>query len=164
MFMLPLFALLRRIAEPTPFLLPSFPPPEIFPFWGTSTAIPPSRIQKLLPTTTGRKYSIESSPNSFPSMTLTYLLFCIAPLTVTPPLRSPLIPPLFWEILQNLGSDHLPILQIIPLSPVFRPNERPLPLIFRKLAGMTLPFTLTLTVLVQKNTRFFPLLLLFSLF
>ena len=26
---------------------------------------------------------------------------------------------------QNLGSDHLPILLTVPLSPVFRPNERP---------------------------------------
>ena len=31
----------------------------------------------------------------------------------------------FWEVLQDLGSDHLPILLSIPLSPVFRPNERP---------------------------------------
>ena len=30
-----------------------------------------------------------------------------------------------WEVLQYLGSDHLPILLSIPLSPVFRPNERP---------------------------------------
>ena len=29
-----------------------------------------------------------------------------------------------WEVLQDLGSDHLPILSI-PLSPVFCPNERP---------------------------------------
>ena len=29
-----------------------------------------------------------------------------------------------WEVLQDLGSDHLPILLSIPLSPVFRPNER----------------------------------------
>ena len=28
------------------------------------------------------------------------------------------------EVLQNLGSDHLPILLSIPLSPVYRPNER----------------------------------------
>ena len=35
----PLFALLRRIVEPTPFLLPFFPPPKIFSFWRTSTAI-----------------------------------------------------------------------------------------------------------------------------
>ena len=29
-----------------------------------------------------------------------------------------------WEVLQDLGSDHLPILLSIPLSPVFCPNER----------------------------------------
>ena len=33
-----------------------------------------------------------------------------------------------------------------------------LPSIFRKLAGMTLPITLTLTVLLQRNARLFPLL------
>ena len=67
-----------------------------------------------------------------------------------------------WEVHQDLGSDHLPILLSIPLSPVFWPSERPLPSIFRKLAGMTLPPTLTLTVLLQRNTRLFlfPLLLL----
>ena len=31
----------------------------------------------------------------------------------------------FWEVLQDLGSDHLSILLSIPLSPVFHPNERP---------------------------------------
>ena len=30
-----------------------------------------------------------------------------------------------WEVLQDLGSDHLPILLSIPLSPVFCPNECP---------------------------------------
>ena len=29
-----------------------------------------------------------------------------------------------WEVLQNLGFDHLPILQTVPLSAVFHPNER----------------------------------------
>ena len=29
-----------------------------------------------------------------------------------------------WEVLQDLGSDHLPILLSVPLSPVFHPNER----------------------------------------
>ena len=37
-----------------------------------------------------------------------------------------------WEVLQNLGSDHLQILLIVPLSSVFRPNERPPSLNFRK--------------------------------
>ena len=35
-------------------------------------------------------------------------------------------------MLQNLGSDHLPILLSIPLSPVFRPNERPSSFNFQK--------------------------------
>ena len=66
-----------------------------------------------------------------------------------------------WKVLQNLGSDHLPILLSVSLPPVFRPNERPpLPSIFRKLAGMGLPLILTLTVLLQWNTHLFPLLLL----
>ena len=69
-----------------------------------------------------------------------------------------------WEVLQDLGSDHLPILLSVPLSPAYHPNKRPppLPSIFRKLAGMALPPTLTLTVLLQRNIRLFlfPLLLL----
>ena len=35
-------------------------------------------------------------------------------------------------MLQDLGSDHLPIFLSIPLSPVFRPNERPLSFNFQK--------------------------------
>ena len=37
-----------------------------------------------------------------------------------------------WEVLQDLGPDHLPILLSIPLSPVFRPNERPPSFNFQK--------------------------------
>ena len=37
-----------------------------------------------------------------------------------------------WEVLQDLGSDHLPILLSISLSPVFRPNERPPSFNFQK--------------------------------
>ena len=37
-----------------------------------------------------------------------------------------------WEVLQDLGSDHLPILLSDPLSPVFRPNERPPSFNFQK--------------------------------
>ena len=40
--------------------------------------------------------------------------------------------PCSWEVLQDLGSDHLLILLSIPLSPVFRPNERPPSFIFQK--------------------------------
>ena len=37
-----------------------------------------------------------------------------------------------WEVLQDLGSDHLPILLSIPLSLVFCPNERPPSFNFQK--------------------------------
>ena len=65
-------------------------------------------------------------------------------------------------MLQDQGSDHLPILLSIPLSlRSFAPTSVLLPSTFRKLAGMTLSPTLTLTVLLQRNTRhfLFPLLL-----
>ena len=92
MFGLPLFALLRRIAEPISFLPPFFPPPQISLFWETSIAISPSRTQKVLPTPVGRKHSIGSSSlTSSLSMNLTYLLYFIAPLAVTFPLTSPLL-------------------------------------------------------------------------
>ena len=69
-----------------------------------------------------------------------------------------------WEVLQDLGSDHLPILLSIPSLRSFARTSVPLPSIFRKLAGMGLPPTLTLTVLQHRNTRLFLLpLLLFSL-
>ena len=167
--MLPLFAPPQRLAEPIPFLPPSFPPPEISLFWGTSIAITPSGTQELLPTPTGRKYSTGSSPlTSSPSMTLTNPPFSIAPLAVAPLLTSPLL---------------LPLLRFLALGKCFRtlvlttyqffysflslwsfaPTSVPLPSIFRKLAGMGLPPTLTLTVPLQRNTRLFlfPLLLLF---
>ena len=63
-----------------------------------------------------------------------------------------------WEVLQDLDSDHLPILLYVPFSlRSFTPTNVPLPSIFRKLAGMTLVLTLTLTVLLQRNTRLFSL-------
>ena len=37
-----------------------------------------------------------------------------------------------WEVLQDLGSDHLLILLSIPLSPVYPPNERPPSFNFQK--------------------------------
>ena len=68
-----------------------------------------------------------------------------------------------WEMLQDLGSDHLPILLSVPLRS-FAPTSVLLPSIFRKLAGMALTPTLTLTVFPQRNSRLFlfPLLLLSS--
>ena len=37
-----------------------------------------------------------------------------------------------WELLQDLGSDHLPILLSVPLSSVYRSNERPPSFNFQK--------------------------------
>ena len=37
-----------------------------------------------------------------------------------------------WEVLQDLGSDHQPILLSDPLSPAYRPNERPPSFNFQK--------------------------------
>ena len=91
--MLPLFALLREIAEPTPFLLSIFPSLEIFSFWGTVTTIIPSGTQKVLPTLVERKCSIGSSPLTS-SMTLTYLRFSTASRAVAPLLTAPFLPPL----------------------------------------------------------------------
>ena len=59
------------------------------------------------------------------------------------------------EVLQNLGSDHLPILLSVPPCPFYRPNKPPLPSIFRKLVGMAFLSTLALTVLLQRNTHLF---------
>ena len=91
----PLLAPPQQMAKLTPFLPPSFPPPEISSFLGTSIAITPSGTQEVPPTPVGRKYSIGSSPlTSSPSMTLTHPPFSIAPLAVALPLTSPLLPPL----------------------------------------------------------------------
>ena len=38
----------------------------------------------------------------------------------------------FWEVLQDLGSDHLSILLSVPLSPAYCPNERPPSFNFKK--------------------------------
>ena len=116
------------MAEPTPFLPLLFPPPETSSFWGTSIAITPSKTQEVLPIPVGRRYSIRSFfLTSFLLMTLTHPPFYIAHLAVALPLTEhfSLALSCSWEVLQDLGSDHLPILLSVPLSLVFLPNERP---------------------------------------
>ena len=154
------------MAEPTPSLPQFFPPSEISSFWGTSIAITRFGTKDVLPTTAGRKYSTGSSPlTSSPSMTLTHQPFSIALLALAPLLTSPLL--LLLLLFLALGRCFrtwvLTIYQFFFLSlslPSFAPTSAPLPSTFRKLAGMALPPTLTLTVLLQRNTRLFPLLLL----
>ena len=58
----PLFSHPQRMAEPTPFLPPFFPPPEISSFWGTSITITSFGTQEIRSTPAGRKYSTGSSP------------------------------------------------------------------------------------------------------
>ena len=70
-------------------------------------------------------------------MTPTLPPFFIAPLAVAALLTS-LLPlstlalSCSLEVLQDLVSDHLPILLSVPLSPVYRPNERPPSFNFQK--------------------------------
>ena len=156
------------MAEPTPFLPQFFPPPEISLFWGTSIAITPSGTQEVLPTPTGRNYSTGSSLLiSSPSMTMIHPPFYIAPLAVASLLTSPLLPPLlpfpapgrcFRTWVLTIYQFFYPSLSLRSIAP----TSVLLPSSFRKLAGMALPPTLTLTVLHKRNTRLFlfPLLLL----
>ena len=157
----PLFAPPQRMAEPIPSLPPFFPPPEISSFWRTSIAITPSGTQEVLSTSAARKYLTGSSPlTSSPSMALTHPLFSIAPLLTSPLLLLLL---LFLAPGRCFRTWVLTTYQFFYLSlslRSFAPTSAPLPSIFRKLAGMALPHTLTLTVLQQRNTRLFPLLLL----
>ena len=102
-------------------------------------------------------------------MTLTHPLFYIAPLAVAPPLTYPLLPPLlpFLAPGRCFRTWVLIIYQFLylSLSPhSFASTSVSLPSTFRKIAGMTLPPTLTLTVFLLRNTRLFPFpLLLLSL-
>ena len=152
----PPFAPPQQMAEPIPSLPPFFPPPEISSFWGTSIAITPYGTQEVLPTPCGEEvfdWVISSDLLPLNDPDTPTLLHRFSPDISFAP--SSLALSCSWELLQDLGSDHLPILLSVPLSPVFRPNELPLPSIFRKLAGMGLLPTLTLIVLLQRNTRLF---------
>ena len=100
------------------------------------------------------------SSDLLPSMTLTHQPFSIAPLAVAPLLTSPLLPLLLLFLAPGrcFRTWVLTTYQFFYLSlslRSFTPTSVPLPSIFRKLAGMTLPPTLTLTVLLQRNTRLF---------
>ena len=86
----------------------------------------------------GRKYSNGLSLlTSYPSIILTHPPFSMAPLLVAPVLTSPFLRSSLalscsWEVLQDLGSDHLPIFLSVPLSPIYRPNEHPPSFNFQK--------------------------------
>ena len=133
------------MAEPIPSLPPFFPPPEISSFWGTSIAITPSGTQEVLPTPAGRKYLTRSSLlTSSPSMALTSPLLLLLLLFLVPGrcFRTWVLTTYqFFYLSLSLWS-------IAPMS-------TPLPSIFRGLAGIALPLTLTLAVLQQRNACLF---------
>ena len=138
MCMPPLFAPLQQMAEPIPSLPQFFPPPEISSFsgrlqlpsppwdsWGTSDPCGEKVFDWVIsfdflplndpdtPTFLHRSSGSRSSSDIF-----------FAP--------SSLALSCSWQVLQDLGSDHLPILLSVPLSPVYRPNERPASFNFQK--------------------------------
>ena len=141
------------MAEPIPFLPPFFSPPEISSFCGTSIAITPFGTQEVLPTPAGRKYLTVSSPlTASLSMTLTHPSFSIASL-LTFPLLLFLLPFLApGRCFRTLVLTTYQFFYLFLSLRLIVPTSVPLPLIFRKLAGMGLPPTLTLTVLQQRNT------------
>ena len=164
----PLFAPPQRMTEPIPFspsILPSSRNLFILgdfnchhPLWDSRGTSDPCRRKYL----TG-SFLLTSSP----SMTLTHPLFSIAPLAFAPLLTSPLL--LLLLLFLAPGRCYrtwvLTTYQFFYLSlslQSFAPTSVPFPSIFRKHAGMALPPTLTLTVLLQRNTSLFlfPLLLL----
>ena len=134
----PLFAPLRRTAEPTSFLPPFFSPPENSSFWGTSIAITPSGTQRTTSDTSGNEvfdWVISSDLLPFNDPDTPTLLHRSSGSCSTPDMSfapSSLALSCSWEMLHDLGSDHLPILLSVILSPVFHPNERPPSFNFQK--------------------------------
>ena len=120
------------MVEPTPFLPPFFPPPEISSFWG---------LQLPSPLWDSRRTSDPCGEEAFDWVISSDLLplndydlptlldrfspeisFAISPFALS----------CSWEVFQDLGSDHLPILLSVPLSPVFCPHKRPPTFNFQK--------------------------------
>ena len=123
----PLFALPRQTAKPTSFFLSR----NLF-ILGDFNCHHPPGTQEVLPTPARRKYSTRSSPELLPlnNRDPPTLLHRSSPGISFAPSSFALS--CSWEVLQDLGSDHLPILLSAPLYPVFRPNERPPSFNFQK--------------------------------
>ena len=120
-----------------PFLPPFFPSPEISSFWGTSIAITPSGTRGISDPRGEEVFDWVISSDLLPlnDADTPTLLHCSTGSRFShdiffPP--SSLALSCSWEVVQDLGSDHLPILLSIPLCPVFRPNKRPPSLYFQK--------------------------------
>ena len=125
------------MAKLTPFLPSFFPPPEISLFWGISVAISPSGTQKVLPTPGEGLFDWVISSDLLPlnDFGTPTLLHRSTGSRSSPDISfasSFLVLSCSWEVLQNLGCDHLPILLSVFLFPVFCPNERPPSFNFQK--------------------------------
>ena len=93
MFMLPLFALLHRMAEPTPFFPPFFPPPEIFSA-GFQLPSPPKRVKSISDPRWEKVFDWIISSNLLTFNDPDIPTFTIASLAVAPPLTFPWLLPL----------------------------------------------------------------------
>ena len=133
MYAPPLFAPPRRMAEPIPFLPPFFFPPEISSFWGDFNCHHPFWDSRGTSDPRGEKIfdwviSSDCLPLNDPDTPILLHRFSrdisFAPFSLAFSCS--------WEVLQDLGSDHLPILLSVPLSPAYRPNERPPSFNFQK--------------------------------
>ena len=133
----PLFAPPQRMAKPIPSLPPFFPPPEISLFWGISIAIP---LWDSRGTSDPRgkeifDWVISSGLLPINDPDTPTLLHCSSGSRSSPDITfspSSLAFSCSWEMLQDLGSDHLPILLSVPLCPACRFNERPPSFNFQK--------------------------------
>ena len=164
MFTLPPFTLLRRMAQPTPFLSPFFLPSsrDLFILGDFNCHHP---LWNLMGTSDLRGEEVFDwvISSDLLSMTLTYPLSSIAP-SLTSSLLSPLLP--FLAHGRCFRTWVLITYQFFYLSlslRSFTPTNVPLPSIFRKLTGITLLLISTFTVLLQWITCFFPLPLLSSI-
>ena len=117
------------MAEPTPFSPSILPPPEISSFYGTSIATHPLWDSRGTSNPRGEEvfdWVISSDLLPFNDPDTPTLLHCSFGSLSSPDISfapSSLALSCSWEVLQDLGSDHLPIFLSIPLSLVFRPNE-----------------------------------------
>ena len=123
------------MAEPTSFLTPFFPPPEILgnfncyhPLWNSRGNCDPCGDEvfdwvissDLLPLNdpgTPTLFHRSSGSRSSPDISFAPSAFAFS---------------CSWEVLEDLGPDHLPILLCVPLSPIFHSNERPPSFNFQK--------------------------------
>ena len=132
----PLFAPPQWMAEPTPFLPPFFPPPEISLFilvdfnchhllWDSRGTSDPCR-EEVFDWVISSDLLTLNDPNTPTLLHCSFSSRSFPDISFAP---SSLALSCSWEVIQDLGSDHPPILLSVPLSPA---NERPPSFDFQK--------------------------------